>query len=104
MKPYIIKDNDVDMRVTITPPLKLREWKGKMNKQLKQEAEKWKETYEIFSNKEIMKSIDTSLKQIAQGKGIPLSQFLNDYPTDSINPTFDDFIKQELSGFWFAND
>ena len=48
----------------------------KMNKEqkLKQEVKQWKETCEIMSNKDIMKSIQISLKQIAEGKGIPLSQ------------------------------
>ncbi len=41
---------------------------------LKQEIKSWKETCEIVSNKNIMKSIQISLKQIASGKGIPLSQ------------------------------
>ncbi len=41
---------------------------------LKQEIKQWKETCEIMSNKDIMKSIQISLKQIAEGKGIPLSQ------------------------------
>jgi len=43
-------------------------------KKLKQELKSWKETCEIVSNKEIMKSIEKSLKQIAEGKGIPLSK------------------------------
>lgn len=43
-------------------------------KKLKQEVKQWKETCEILSNKDIMKSIQISLKQIAEGKGIPLSQ------------------------------
>lgn len=41
---------------------------------LKQEVKQWKETCEIVSDKDIMKSIQVSLKQIAEGKGIPLSQ------------------------------
>lgn len=50
--------------------------KKKMTKEmkLKQEVKQWKETCEILSNKEIMKSIAVSLKQMAEGKGIPLSQ------------------------------
>ena len=41
---------------------------------LKQEIKRWKETCEILSDKNIMKSIQVSLKQIVEGKGIPLSQ------------------------------
>ena len=41
---------------------------------LKHEVKKWKETCEILSDKNIMKSIQVSLKQIAQGRGIPLAQ------------------------------
>lgn len=41
---------------------------------LKQEVRQWKETCEIMSNKDTMESIKISLKQIAQGKGIPISQ------------------------------
>ena len=48
----------------------------KTNKEqkLKQEIKSWKETCEIVSDKDIMQSIQISLKQIASGKGIPLSQ------------------------------
>lgn len=50
--------------------------KKKISKEqkLKQEIKQWKETCEILNNKEIMKSIAISLKQIAEGKGIPVSQ------------------------------
>lgn len=41
---------------------------------LKQEVKQWKETCEIMCDKDTMESIKISLKQIAQGKGIPLSQ------------------------------
>lgn len=41
---------------------------------LKQEVKQWKETCEIIGDKEVLKSIQVSLKQISQGKGIPLSQ------------------------------
>lgn len=34
----------------------------------------WKETCEIVGDKVIMQSIQKSLQEIAQGKGIPLSQ------------------------------
>lgn len=47
---------------------------AKENKQLRNEVEKWKETCEIMSNKDTMNSIKISLQQIAQGKGILLSQ------------------------------
>ena len=43
-------------------------------KKLKTEIKGWKETCEIVSDKTIMKSIQKSLKQISQGKGIPLSK------------------------------
>lgn len=43
-------------------------------RQLKQEIRQWKETCEIVRDKDIMKSIQISLKQLAQGKGIPLAQ------------------------------
>ncbi len=46
----------------------------KTNKELKQEVKQWKETCEIMSDKDIMDSIKISLKQIAQGQGIPVSQ------------------------------
>lgn len=42
--------------------------------ELKQEIKQWKETCEILSNKDVINSIKISLKQIAQGKGIPISQ------------------------------
>lgn len=32
------------------------------------------ETYEILLNKDVMKSIETSLKEFKEGKGIPLSE------------------------------
>ena len=41
---------------------------------LKKEIKAWKETCEIIGDKEIMESIKKSLKQIANGKGIPLSK------------------------------
>jgi len=41
---------------------------------MKQEIKQWKETCEIIGDKDIMKSIQISLKQISEGKGIPLSQ------------------------------
>jgi len=50
------------------------ERKMSKEKKLKQEIKQWKETCEILSNKDVMKSITISLKQIAKGKGIPLSQ------------------------------
>lgn len=40
----------------------------------KQEVKAWKETCEIMSDKKIMQSIQKSLRQIAQGRGIPLSK------------------------------
>lgn len=43
-------------------------------KKLKQEIKQWKETCEILSNPETMKGIMLSLKQISEGKGIPLSK------------------------------
>jgi PHD/YefM family antitoxin component YafN of YafNO toxin-antitoxin module len=48
----------------------------KMNKEdkLKKELRSWKETAEILSDQKIMRSIDKSLKEIAAGKGIPISQ------------------------------
>jgi hypothetical protein len=48
--------------------------KQNMEKKLRQEIKQWKETCEIVSDKDIMKSIQVSLKQIAEGKGMPLSQ------------------------------
>jgi hypothetical protein len=47
---------------------------AKENKQLRNEVERWKETCEILSNQEILKSIKISLIQISRGKRIPLSQ------------------------------
>ncbi len=46
------------------------------NKQmgLKQELRAWKETAEILADRKIMLSIEKSMKQIAEGKGIPASQ------------------------------
>jgi len=41
---------------------------------LKKEIKSWRETCEIVGDKETMNSIQESLKQIAQGKGIPLAQ------------------------------
>jgi len=41
---------------------------------LKRELRQWKETAEILGNKETMKSINISLKQFSEGKGIPLSE------------------------------
>ncbi len=41
---------------------------------LQQEVKSWKETSEILGDKNILKSIQVSLKQIANGKGIPISQ------------------------------
>lgn len=38
------------------------------------EVKQWKETCEIMADRDIMKSISVSLKQIANGKGIPLEQ------------------------------
>ena len=46
----------------------------KKERKLKQEIKQWKETCDIVSDKKIMQSIQVSLQQIAQGKGIPLSQ------------------------------
>ena len=50
--------------------------KQKMTKEqkLRQEVSSWKETCEIMSDKNVMSSIQRSLQQIAQGKGIPLAQ------------------------------
>jgi len=48
----------------------------KQNKEekMKREIKSWKETCEIVADPEIMKSIQKSLQEIAQGKGIPLAQ------------------------------
>ena len=45
------------------------------NKQmeLKREIRAWKETAKVLANREIMLSIQKSLKQIAEGKCIPAS-------------------------------
>lgn len=40
----------------------------------KQEIKQWKETCEIISNPKTMKSISKSLKEFAEGKGIPLDK------------------------------
>ena len=45
-----------------------------MNKENRQEIKQWKETYEIISNQDIMNSIEKSLRQFSEGKGIPLSK------------------------------
>jgi hypothetical protein len=45
-----------------------------LEQKLKQEVKRWKETCEIVGDKNIMRSIQISLHQIAQGKGIPLAQ------------------------------
>ena len=42
--------------------------------ELRQEVESWKETCEIVSDKDVMSSIQKSLRQIACGEGISLSQ------------------------------
>ena len=47
--------------------------KNRINK-MNQDIKAWRETCEILSDKNIMKSIEKSLKQIAEGKGIPLSK------------------------------
>ena len=44
----------------------------KKEMKLKQEIKAWKETAEVLADKKLMKSIERSLKQIAQGKGILL--------------------------------
>lgn len=41
---------------------------------MKQEIKAWRETCEILSNEKIMRSIQKSLKQISEGKEIPLSR------------------------------
>jgi len=41
---------------------------------LKHEIKQLRETCEILANKQILKSMAISLRQIAQGKGIPLAQ------------------------------
>jgi len=41
---------------------------------LREEIESWKETCEVVGNKEIMESIQNSLRQIANGEGMPLSE------------------------------
>lgn len=43
-------------------------------RRLKQECHQWKETCEILINPKLRKSITTSLKQFAEGKGIPLDK------------------------------
>ena len=43
-------------------------------KKLRSEIKKWKETCEVVGDKQIMESIQVSLNQIAQGKGIPLAK------------------------------
>ncbi|MBA7629437.1 hypothetical protein ES703_36936 [subsurface metagenome] len=48
--------------------------KKNMEQKLRQEIKSWKETCEIVGDKNIMQSIQKSLQEIAQGKGIPLSQ------------------------------
>jgi hypothetical protein len=48
--------------------------KQNREQELKQKIKQWKETCEIVGDKEIMNSIQVSLKQIAEGRGIPLSQ------------------------------
>ena len=58
---------------------------AKENKQLKNDIDRWKETCEILSNQEILKSINISLIQLKEGKGISLSQ-LNSEEAVSIPP------------------
>ena len=41
-----------------------------LEKRLRQEIKYWKETCEILKDQNIMKSIEKSLKQISEGKGI----------------------------------
>jgi hypothetical protein len=43
-------------------------------KQLKREIKSLKETCEILADKKILGSMQKSLKQISEGKGIPLSK------------------------------
>lgn len=40
---------------------------------LKRQIKAWKETAEILADKKLMHSIERSLKQIAKGKGIPIT-------------------------------
>ena len=51
---------------------------SKSIRKLKQECHQWKETCEILSNPEIMKSIKQSLIEFAEGKGIKLKDFLEE--------------------------
>ena len=41
---------------------------------VKRERDSWKETALIAGNPAVMKSIETSLKQISSGQAIPLAQ------------------------------
>lgn len=41
---------------------------------LEQEVEQWKETCKIVSDRDVMESIQISLRQIVAGKGISLAQ------------------------------
>lgn len=43
-------------------------------KELKQECHQWKETCEVLADPKIRKSITKSLKEFAEGKGIPLDK------------------------------
>ena len=47
---------------------------AKENKQLRNELDMWKETCDILSNQEIMESINKSLKEFNERKGIPLEK------------------------------
>ncbi len=46
----------------------------KLREELDDTEKSWKETCEIMSNQETMKGIKESLKQISEGKAIPLSK------------------------------
>ena len=46
----------------------------KQNEALRKERDSWKETALVLGNNDAVKSIQISMKQIAQGQGIPLAK------------------------------
>ena len=46
----------------------------KQNETLKKERDSWEETALVLGNNDAVKSIQISMKQIAEGRGIPLAK------------------------------
>ena len=46
----------------------------KQNEALRKERDSWKKTASVLGDDDTVKSIQTSMKQIAEGQGIPLAR------------------------------